>query len=113
MSTQQDRLNPQQAADSREVNVIELLRRRGVSWRGIAWRRGLGSAQRAQQRFQQLARRPTILIDAFRVVGEVDILPIVMGCSSTGKPLPRHALLSSISHELARIISFGIGISCR
>jgi hypothetical protein len=60
----------QQAADSREVNVIELLRRRGVSWREIAWRRGLGSAQRAQQRFQQLTRRPTILIYAFRVVGE-------------------------------------------
>lgn len=64
----------QQAADSREVNVIELLRRRGVSWREIAWRRGLGSAQRAQQRFQQLTRRPTALIYAFRVVGQDNAL---------------------------------------
>jgi hypothetical protein len=60
----------QQAADSREVNVTELLRRRGVSWREIAWRRGLGSAQRAQQRFQHLTRGPTVLIYAFRVAGE-------------------------------------------
>ena len=60
----------QQAADSREVNVTELLRRRGVSWREIAWRRGLGSAQRAQQRFQHLTRGPGALIYAFRVAGE-------------------------------------------
>ena len=60
----------QQAADSREVNVTELLRRRGISWREIAWRRGLGSAQRAQQRFQHLTRGPTVLIYAFRIAGK-------------------------------------------
>lgn len=73
----------QQAADSREVNVTGLLRRRGVSWREIAWRRGLGSAQRAQQRFQHLTRRASFLIYAFRIAGldtepwhgEFDALP--------------------------------------
>jgi hypothetical protein len=60
----------QQAADFREVNVMELLRRRGVSWREIASHRGLGSAQRAQQRFQHLTRQPGALIYAFRVMDE-------------------------------------------
>lgn len=62
----------QHAADSRELNVMELLRRRGVSWREIAWHRGLDSAQRAQQRFQRLSRPPAVLIYAFRVADEKD-----------------------------------------
>src|SRR5258708_33302078 len=62
----------QHAADSRELNVMELLRRRGVSWRQIAWHRGVDSAQRAQQRFQRLSRQPAVLIYAFRVADETD-----------------------------------------
>jgi hypothetical protein len=58
---------------SRELNVMELLRQRGVSWREIAWHRGLDSAQRAQQRFQRLSRRPAILIYAFRIADEPDV----------------------------------------
>jgi hypothetical protein len=62
----------QHAADSRELNVMELLRRRGVSWREIALHRGLDSPQRAQQRFQRLSRPPAVLIYAFRVADEKD-----------------------------------------
>ena len=60
----------QWAAESRELNLITLLRKRGVSWRSIAWHRGFDSAQAAQQRCQRLARTPDTLIYAFRVAGE-------------------------------------------
>ncbi len=70
------------ATDSRELNLIELARRRGMSWRDIAWSLDLDSAQAAEKRFQRLARPPEALIYAFRVAepgepwhGKPDALP--------------------------------------
>ena len=60
------------AADSREINLVELARRRGMSWRDIGWSLGLDSAQAAQKRFQKLTQEPEILVYAFRLAGEKD-----------------------------------------
>jgi len=56
--------------EMREVNLIEVARRRGMSWRDIAWSLGLDSAQAAQKRFQKLTQEPEILVYAFRVAGD-------------------------------------------
>jgi len=47
----------QSLAEGREVNVITLLRNMGVSWREIAYHRGLESGQAARQRFERLTNR--------------------------------------------------------
>jgi hypothetical protein len=64
----------QEHAESREINLVALLRDRGVSWREIAYHRGLRSAQAAQQRHDrlQLSRAPETLIYAFRDAGTKD-----------------------------------------
>jgi hypothetical protein len=62
----------QWAAEAREINVVALLRDRGVSWREIAQHRGLVSAQAAQQRYQRLTRSPEVLIYAFRAVDDAE-----------------------------------------
>ena len=61
-----------QDAEMRETNVIEHARRRGLSWRDIAWSLGLDSAQAAQKRFDRLTSPPEILVYAFRVAGETE-----------------------------------------
>ena len=60
----------QQAAETREINVVARLRERGVSWREIAHHRGLQSAQAAQQRYDRLTRPPEAVIYAFRAADE-------------------------------------------
>jgi hypothetical protein len=64
----------QEYAETREINLVALLRDRGVSWREIAYHRGLRSAQAAQQRYDRLrlSRAPETLIYAFRDVGTKD-----------------------------------------
>lgn len=62
----------QEQAEGREINVVNLLREQGVTWREIAFHRGLESAQAAQQRFQRQTKPPEVMIYAFRDKGESD-----------------------------------------
>lgn len=57
----------QWATESRELNLIILARKQGMSWRDIAWSLDLDSPQAAEKRFQRLSRPPESLIYAFRV----------------------------------------------
>jgi hypothetical protein len=60
----------QRNAETREINVVNRLRERGVSWREIAHHRGLQSPQAAKQRYERLARQPDFVIYAFRAADE-------------------------------------------
>lgn len=62
----------QQHAQDREANVVALLRQRGVPWHEIAFHRGLGSAQAAEQRYRRIGMPPQTMIYAFRAAGDPD-----------------------------------------
>lgn len=62
----------QRLAETREMNIVTLLRAREVSWREIAHHRGLQSAQAAKQRYDRLARQPEVVVYAFRAAGKAD-----------------------------------------
>jgi hypothetical protein len=62
----------QRLAETREINLVTLLRQRGVPWREIAQHRGLQSAQAAQQRYRRLTEPPEDMIYAFRAADEKD-----------------------------------------
>jgi hypothetical protein len=73
----------QRLAETREMNIVTLLRARHVSWREIAHHRGLQSSQAAKQRYDRLARQPEVVVYAFRAAekagapwhGDPDALP--------------------------------------
>jgi hypothetical protein len=55
------------ATETRELDLINLARARGMSWRDIAWSLDLDSSQAAEKRFQRLTRPPEAMIYAFRI----------------------------------------------